>query len=85
MDLCGSRFEQQTPHTFRVGWEFVIPTVMVLQIRARGVPKAIFSVEDRGKEGIKHLCFAHVLVCEVTFLINSGPMFSLVLHFLLTN
>ena len=58
--------EQQILHMFRVGWEFIIPTVIVLQIRAPRVPKHIIDVEDRGKEVFKHLCFAYVLFCEVT-------------------
>jgi len=40
---------------------------MVLLLRAPWVPKPIISVENRGEEGIKHLCFAYVIVCEETF------------------
>ena len=64
--LVWIQVEQQIPHTFRVGWEFVIPTVMDLQLRVPWVPKPIISIEDRGEEGIKRLCFAYVIVCEET-------------------
>ena len=52
---------------FRVSWEFIIPVVTVLQLRAPRVPKPIISVEDEGKEVIKCPFLAYVLVCEVTF------------------
>ena len=65
--LVSIQMEQQIPHMFRVSWEFIIPVVTVLQLRAPGVPKPIISIEDGGEEGIKCLCFAYVIVCEVTF------------------
>lgn len=30
-----------------------------------GGPTTIISVEDRGEESIKHLCFVYITVCEV--------------------
>lgn len=58
----------------RVSWEFIIPPpplpVMVFQHRALGVPGPIISVEDTGEEGIKHLRFVCVPICEVTNLIK---------------
>ncbi|KAK4807110.1 hypothetical protein QYF61_018451 [Mycteria americana] len=58
------QLEQQVSNKFRIGWEFIIPPVMVFQHRALGVPGPIIGVEDRGKEGIKHLCFVYIPICE---------------------
>ena len=51
-------------------WEFIITEVTVLHLKAPGVSEPIISVEDRGKEGIKCLCFVCVLVCKMTILIK---------------
>ncbi|KAK4806181.1 hypothetical protein QYF61_001104 [Mycteria americana] len=64
------QLEQQVSNKFRVGWEFIIPPVMVFQHRALGVPGPIINVEDRGKEGIERLCFVCVPICEVTNLVK---------------
>ncbi|KAK4810613.1 hypothetical protein QYF61_007350, partial [Mycteria americana] len=64
------QLEQQVSNKFRVGWEFIIPPVTVLQHRAPGVPGPIIDVEDRGEESIKRLCFVYVPICEVTELIK---------------
>lgn len=39
------QLEQQVPHKFGVGWEFIVPAVTVLQLRASGVPEPIIGVE----------------------------------------
>lgn len=46
------------------------PPVMLFQSRALGVPGPIMSAKDRGKEGIKCLCFLYASICEVTNLIK---------------
>lgn len=51
---------------FRVGWEFNVPAVMTLQDRAPGVLEPIVSVEDKGKDNIKHLRVVELPVCEET-------------------
>ncbi|KAM6111514.1 E3 ubiquitin-protein ligase RNF180-like [Phoenicopterus ruber ruber] len=40
------------------------PAVTVFQHRALGVPGPIIGVEDSGEEGIKHLFFIYVPICE---------------------
>ncbi|KAJ7419583.1 hypothetical protein BTVI_24832 [Pitangus sulphuratus] len=62
------QLEQHMPHNFKVNWELIILTVMVLQLRALTLP-SIIHIEDRGKESVKHLCLVSVPICEVTILI----------------
>jgi len=47
------------PNKFRVGWELIVTALTVLQLEASEVPEPMISVEDRGKEGIRYLCFVH--------------------------
>lgn len=58
----------QIQHNIRAGWEFVITTVIVLQLRVLVVPGPIISVKDRCEEGIKCLCVVYVPICEATIL-----------------
>lgn len=44
--------EEQIPYKFRVGWDFVITIVMVLQLRALGLPELIITAENRGEEAL---------------------------------
>lgn len=62
--------EQQIPHKVGVGCEFIIPAITVLQLREPGVPEPITDVNNRSEEGIKHLRFVYVSVCEVAILIE---------------
>lgn len=70
-DLCASSCSSKS-QTSAVSWEFIIPQVF----------QPIISVKDRGKEGIKRLCFAYVPICEVKDLIKkwtdvmSNPCFA---------
>ncbi|KAJ7424495.1 hypothetical protein WISP_28397 [Willisornis vidua] len=66
----GIQLEQQISHSFRVDWELIILTVMILQLRALRLPWCIIHVEDRGKESVKQLCLVSVPVCEITILIQ---------------
>ncbi|GAB0181575.1 mitochondrial enolase superfamily member 1 [Grus japonensis] len=62
--------EHRVLNKFRVGWEFIIPPVMVFLHRAPGVPEPIISVKGRGREGIECLHFVYIPICEVTDLIK---------------
>lgn len=64
--FTGIQLEQQSPHNLKVNCELNILAVLVVQLRSLGRPQLIISVEDRGKEGIKHLCLVYVLGCEAT-------------------
>lgn len=70
-------------HPAQDGWKFTVTTDVVLQLRALEISEAISSVKDRGKEGIKRLCFVCIPICEVTTLteqqtsVISGPPFSI--------
>lgn len=66
----GIQMEQQILHKFKVGWEFIFTVVMVLQLKALGVPEPTIGVEESSEEDIKHLWYFYVLVCEVTVLIK---------------
>ena len=41
------------------GWEFIVTIVTILQL---------ISVEDRGEEGVKHLCFIYVPIWKLIVL-----------------
>lgn len=43
---------------------------MVLQLTAQSIPVLNIGVEDRGKKGIKNLCFAYVPICVVIIIIK---------------
>lgn len=51
--LTGIHLEQRILHKFGIDWEFIIPTVMVLQLRAVGPPEPITG-SARGKSTV---CF----------------------------
>lgn len=74
------QLEQEILHNFTVGWEFIIPTITVLQLRIPGVTEPIICDEDRGKK--RQPCFAYIPVCEVATLIKektnvfSAPSFA---------
>lgn len=73
--------EQQIPHNIGVGWECIV-LQSVLKLRAPGVSEPMASVEDRGKEGMKCLCFVYVPVCEVTVCMKwQACVFSILLLF----
>lgn len=69
MDLDASIWSSKS-HKLGVGWELIVTAALILQLWATAVPEPSISVEDRGKEGIKGLCFVCIPVCEVTILIK---------------
>lgn len=64
------QLEQQIPCKFEVGWEFIVTTVTVVKPNALVVPEPVISAENKGKEGIKHLCFFGIPTGEVTSIIK---------------
>ena len=76
------QLEQQIPHKFRFGQEYIMSAVTVLQLEAPLIPGLIMDVESRGEEGTKRFCFVYILICEVTVFIKykisiiSGPPFA---------
>jgi len=69
---------------FGMVWELIVTIVTILQPGTCVVPEPIISVEYRGKEGIKHLCFIYVPFLRWQISSGKEPMFSLVLLLLLT-
>lgn len=67
--LQGTSWSSKSNPILGLGWEFLILSVIVGQLRAWGIPELIISVEDQGKESIKPLCLDFVPVCEVIMLI----------------
>lgn len=50
--FIGIQLEQQIPHNFRVSWELNTLTVLVLQLRALGLPQPTTGVADEAKKAL---------------------------------
>jgi len=53
-----------------LAWEFIIPPSHGLLTQGSGGPEPITGVKDRGKKGIKALCFVYIPIREMTDLIK---------------
>lgn len=61
--------EKQILHKFRVVWEFIVTIVMLLQLRALGVPTYIIGLKAEVKKTL-NISALSVTISEVTILTN---------------